>query len=205
MEILPCGAEALLVECDSLVDALALDAVMIPTALPGVIEMVPAARSVLIHFDPTRTSADFVAAQVRRLSTTATGVEPASRVVEIDLAYDGPDLAAVAQLLGVDREEVIARHTATEWRCGFVGFAPGFPYLVGGGDLLRVPRHAEPRVTVPAGSVALAGEYCGIYPRTSPGGWQLIGTTRAPLWDLTRTEPALITPGARVRFVPVQT
>ena len=122
-------------------------------------------------------------------------------LVDIPVAYDGADLAAVAGHLRIGIEEVIARHTSTLWRVAFVGFAPGFPYLVGAGTDLRVPRHRQPRVSVPAGSVALADEYCGIYPRVSPGGWQLIGVTTSTVWDPTRADPALLTPGTRVRFV----
>ena len=118
----------------------------------------------------------------------------------IDVVYDGSDLTEVAELLRMDVDEVVEAHTGTPWRVGFGGFAPGFAYLVSGDPRLAVPRRREPRTRVPAGSVALAGEFSGIYPRDSPGGWQLIGRTDAPLWDLDRTRPALLTPGMRVRF-----
>ena len=113
----------------------------------------------------------------------------------IDVVYDGPDLAEVASLTGLSTAQVIHAHTATVWRVGFCGFAPGFAYLVDGDPRLRVPRRSEPRTSVPAGSVALAGEFSAIYPRQSPGGWQLIGHTEAVLWDLDRPNPALLTPG----------
>jgi len=119
--------------------------------------------------------------------------------------YDGDDLAAVAEAWGCSTLAVADRHAATEWVCAFIGFAPGFPYLVPvGATLPLVPRHATSRARVPAGSVALAAEYCGVYPRESPGGWQLIGRTDAVLWDAARPAPALVTPGARVRFAAVR-
>src|SRR5690606_38116373 len=105
--------------------------------------------------------------------------------VELAVIYDGPDLAEVAELTRLTPEQVVAAHTGTPWRVGFSGFAPGFAYLVGGDPRLQVPRRAEPRTQVPAGSVGLAGEFSGVYPRQSPGGWQLIGCTapgQPPMW-----------------------
>ena len=113
---------------------------------------------------------------------------------------DGADLAIVAGDLGMAVEEVIDAHTRTPWRVGFCGFAPGFAYLIDGDPRLNVPRRAEPRSRVPAGSVALAGAFSGVYPRDSPGGWQLIGRTDAVLWDINRSQPALLTPGTQVQF-----
>ncbi len=107
----------------------------------------------------------------------------------------------IAQLTGLGVDEVIRRHQRAEYVVAFVGFAPGFGYLVGGDPALRVPRRSTPRTRVPAGSVALAGEFTGVYPREGPGGWQLIGRTEAVLWDLDRQPPALLAPGTRVRFV----
>jgi KipI family sensor histidine kinase inhibitor len=121
--------------------------------------------------------------------------------VEIPVTYDGPDLDDVAVLTGLTRDGVVAAHTGTDWRVGFGGFAPGFAYLVGGDPRLRVPRRSEPRTRVPAGAVGLAGEFSGIYPRESPGGWQLLGTTDVVLWDADREPPALLVPGTIVRFV----
>lgn len=202
MRILACGTDAVLVELDSLDDVLGFDAAVRGAAIPGLGETVPAARTVLVRFDPRVIGVDFVRARVARLAWTARS--PAEGpVVEIAVRYDGPDLDEVAQRVGAGVEEVIRRHTEAAWRVGFIGFAPGFAYLVGGGDGLRVPRRETPRVQVPAGSVALAGDYCGIYPRASPGGWQVLGTTEAPLWDPGRAEPALLVPGSRVRFVAV--
>ncbi len=122
-------------------------------------------------------------------------------VVEISVHYDGPDLTEVAERTGLSPSEVVSAHTGRLWLVGFAGFAPGFAYLVDGDPRLHVPRRPAPRTRVPAGSVGLAGEFSGIYPRASPGGWQLIGRTDQTLWDLDRDPPALLRPGLRVRFV----
>ena len=119
------------------------------------------------------------------------------------MTYDGPDLHDVAARTGLTTAEVVAAHTALPWRVAFGGFAPGFAYLVGGDPRLVVPRRDHPRPTVPAGAVGLAGEFSGIYPRSSPGGWQLLGTTDVVLWDVDRDPPALLTPGTTVHFVDV--
>lgn len=124
-----------------------------------------------------------------------------ARTVEVPATYDGADLDEVAALTGLDPDAVVAAHTGTPWTVAFGGFAPGFAYLVGGDERLRVPRRPEPRTAVPAGSVGLAGEFSGIYPSASPGGWQLIGRTDVVLWDLDRDPPALFRPGDWVRFV----
>ena len=116
------------------------------------------------------------------------------------MTYDGPDLAEVARLTGLGEDEVVAAHAGTPWRVAFGGFAPGFAYLVGGDPRLQVPRRDEPRTRVPAGAVGLAGEFSGVYPRESPGGWQLIGRTDAVMWDLDRDPPALLAAGLTVRF-----
>jgi KipI family sensor histidine kinase inhibitor len=123
------------------------------------------------------------------------------------VVYDGADLEEVSRLTGLTSDQVIAAHTGTPWRVGFGGFAPGFAYLIGGDERLNVPRQSEPRTKVPAGSVALAGEFSAIYPRESPGGWQLIGriTDDVPaLWDLDRDPPALLRPGMWVQFREVR-
>jgi KipI family sensor histidine kinase inhibitor len=124
------------------------------------------------------------------------------RRIEIPVSYRGPDLLDVARLTGLSAEEVVARHVAAEHVVAFLGFQPGFAYLVGGDELLTVPRLAEPRTQVPAGSVAIAGPYSGVYPRESPGGWRLLGSTSTLMFDAAREAPALLAPGDRVRFVP---
>ncbi|OEV14280.1 allophanate hydrolase, partial [Streptomyces nanshensis] len=149
-------------------------------------------------------------AQARRLAAELPGwqVPPltagSGAVLEIPVRYDGPDLADVAALWGVAPDEVARRHAATEFRVAFCGFAPGFGYLTGLPEPYHVPRRATPRTRVPVGAVGLAGAYTGVYPRSSPGGWQLIGTApRTVLWDTARTPAALLAPGTRVRFVPL--
>jgi KipI family sensor histidine kinase inhibitor len=120
------------------------------------------------------------------------------------VTYDGPDLADVASHTGLSEDEIVAAHTGSTWTVAFGGFAPGFAYLVGGDQRLAVPRRESPRTSVPAGSVGLAGEFSGIYPRSSPGGWQLIGRTDVVMFDVDRDPPALLTPGAQVRFVALR-
>jgi KipI family sensor histidine kinase inhibitor len=130
------------------------------------------------------------------------GPEPAGRLVEIPVVYDGPDLAEVAGLTGLSPEAVIARHTGAEHVAAFLGFQPGFAYLTGGDEALHVPRREVPRTQVRGGTVAIAGPYSGVYPRDSPGGWRLLGSTATVMFDPAREPPALLAPGDRVRFVP---
>ncbi|MCU1640844.1 MAG: Allophanate hydrolase [Nocardia sp.] len=124
--------------------------------------------------------------------------------VEIPVRYDGADLPDVARLLGLTPAEVIAEHTGIVWRCAFVGFAPGFGYLESPDGRLTVPRRTQSRTAIPRGAVALAGGYSAVYPRRSPGGWQLIGTTDLSMWDVDRDPPAVVRAGARVQFVDVE-
>lgn len=202
--VLPYGETALLVEgppgCGP-----RLFAALTSAALPGVAEMVPAARTVLLRLvpsaDPARLRDVLDTVLSRPLPPLDTG--SAGPPIEIGVIYDGPDLAAVAALTGLDVAAVVAAHTGRCWRVAFGGFAPGFAYLDDGDPRLEVPRRQSPRPAVPAGAVGLAGRYCGIYPRVSPGGWQLIGHTDVALWELHRTPPALLNPGALVRFVAV--
>jgi KipI family sensor histidine kinase inhibitor len=161
--------------------------------LPGVVELVPAARTVLVEGDPLPDLVPLLAdLQVRE--------EPAGPEVEIPVAYDGPDLAEVAELAGIDQDEVVRRHAAAHYTVAFCGFAPGFGYLTGLPAELHLPRRTTPRTAVEAGSVGIAGEFAGVYPRRSPGGWQLLGRTDAVLWDADRDPPALLAPGTKVRF-----
>ncbi|MFD0777089.1 allophanate hydrolase subunit 1, partial [Streptomonospora algeriensis] len=128
------------------------------------------------------------------------GRRAAAGELEVPVQYDGRDLADIAALTGLSEREVVLAHTGAEWTVAFCGFAPGFGYLVCDDPRLRVPRRSEARARVPAGAVALAGEFSGIYPRASPGGWQLLGTTELVTWNLDRDPPALLRPGVRVRF-----
>ena len=193
----------LLVECEDLTATMALHRSLEAAGLPGLVELVPAARTVLISFDPRRTGAEALEEAIRGLERTDSSTGEA-REVTIDVRYDGEDLAEVAELLSVSPAEVIARHQAATWQVAFAGFAPGFGYLAGDDELFDVPRRSSPRTRVPIGAVALAGEFTGVYPRSSPGGWQLIGRTEARLWDLDRQPPALFVPGTIVRFVEAE-
>ncbi|MFF5498817.1 5-oxoprolinase subunit PxpB [Streptomyces aquilus] len=202
MRALPVGDAALLVEVSSGEEAQALHAELLRRRAEGslaVREIVPAARTVLLDglTDPARLAAELTAADVPPAPPRARAV------VELPVRYDGPDLADVAAHWGVAPHEVARIHAATEFSVAFCGFAPGFGYLTGLPERYDVPRRATPRTAVPAGAVALAGPYTGVYPRSSPGGWQLIGTTETVLWDHARVPAALLSPGTRVKFVPV--
>ena len=163
-----------------------------------VVDVVPGARTVVVVVAP---GTDLAAL---RRAVLALDTDPVAALdgplVEIPVVYEGPDLAEVAELTGLGVEGVVAAHTGTPWRVGFGGFAPGFAYLIEGDPRLQVPRRSEPRTAVPAGSVALAGEFSAVYPRQSPGGWQIIGHTDAVLWDIDRPDPALLTQGMWIRF-----
>jgi KipI family sensor histidine kinase inhibitor len=201
--VLDYGDQALLLQFDSTAEVLAAAAVLREAALPGVLDIVPAARTVLVKLDGPRYQG-VTRHRLRGLRVDPGAVETAppdgTVDVVIDVVYDGADLAEVADRTGLSTAQVINAHTSTPWRVGFAGFAPGFAYLVGGDPRLAVPRRSEPRPSVPAGAVGLAGEFSGIYPRRSPGGWQLIGHTDTVLWDIDRPNPALLTPGMWVQF-----
>jgi KipI family sensor histidine kinase inhibitor len=200
MRVLPSGSTALLVEVDGLDEVLGLYAALTAEPVEGVVDVVPAARTVLLVTDPAVTTLAAVEQAVRqaRPRTDRGGHED---LVELPVVYDGADLADVAGLLEVEPAEVVRRHTGAEWTVAFCGFAPGFGYLTQDGGEWDVPRRSTPRTKVPPGSVALAGEFSGVYPRESPGGWQLIGRTDVAVFDLGREPAALLRPGVRVRFV----
>jgi KipI family sensor histidine kinase inhibitor len=196
----PAGERGLLIEVDDLETVHRLHAALRALDPPGVVELVPAYRTLLVVADPERAGAlDELAAALAGLELPPTG-EVAGDLVEIPVRYDGEDLAEVAGLTGLDAEEVVRRHTAPEYTVAFLGFSPGFPYLVGLDPALEVPRRDTPRTSIPAGSVGLAGGQTGIYPSASPGGWQLIGRTEVTLFDPRRDPPALLAPGSRLRF-----
>lgn len=208
MKVLAAGTSAVLVELDDLAAVLALRAALQRHPLPGVVEVVPAARTLLLRWDARPApGAGAVAAALAPLLGPAARLAGApqdddERTVEVPVVYDGADLEDVARLVGLPPGEVVRRHSATPWSVAFTGFAPGFAYLVGGDPALRVPRREVPRTRVPAGAVGLAGEFSGVYPRASPGGWQLLGRTDLAVWDAGREPPALLRPGTRVRFTP---
>ncbi|HIT74769.1 MAG TPA: carboxyltransferase domain-containing protein [Candidatus Avipropionibacterium avicola] len=193
---------ALLVQAVDLDHAIRLQRGLTAAALRGVSELVPGAETVLVRFDPSRTTAAELSQRITTLDLDE-GTATASTTIEVPVRYDGEDLDELAGSLQVSAEEIVRRHTEAEWQVAFTGFAPGFGYLVCDDPFFSIPRRPSPRTKVPAGSVGLAGHFSGVYPRESPGGWQLIGRTDAVLWDLDREPPALFTPGARVRFSAV--
>ncbi|MEP6797362.1 MAG: allophanate hydrolase subunit 1 [Lapillicoccus sp.] len=200
MRVLPSGSTAILVEVDGLDEAVALYAALLDDPPPGVVDIVPAARTLLLVTDPAVGSLAEVERAVR--STTPREDQRAhAKLVEIPVTYDGDDLAEAADLLGCNAAELIRRHTAAEWTVAFCGFIPGFGYLTSPMWTAVVPRRSTPRTKVPPGAVALAGEFSGVYPRESPGGWQLLGRTPLTMFDPNRQTPAILRPGVRVRFV----
>lgn len=200
MRFLPVNLDAVLVELDDLSQTLALLASLQAEPIAGVDDVVPAARTLLVTFRPAAVSrAELIdRISVRRLDVR---VEAAGERIEIPVTYNGEDLEEVAGLLGISLQEVVRRHTGSDYTVAFTGFAPGFAYLSGGDASLNVPRRATPRTRIPAGAVGLAGSFSGVYPQASPGGWQIIGVTATRMWDLSRDRPALLQPGQRVRFV----
>jgi len=195
------GSRAVMVECDTLADVLALHRYLLDTPLPGQIDLVPAAKTLLIKCDSHRNA---MRAHAAIAHIEAPPIEHGEgKTIEIEVVYDGEDLESVGELTGLGVDGVIEAHTAQAWRAAFSGFAPGFVYLAAENDALDVPRRDSPRTAVPAGSVALAGGFSAVYPRRSPGGWQLIGRTNTRAWDIKRDEPALIQAGDLVRFKAV--
>lgn len=196
------GTTAVLAELSGLPDVLALQALLLKQPLPGQVDVLAAAETVLVMADSPR-SARAMPELLLAMDLTVQ-VRAEGRLVTIDAVYDGEDLAEVGRLTGLGPDGVVAAHTGQVWTVAFGGFAPGFGYMVGENQVLDVPRRSSPRTVVPAGSVALAGNYSAVYPQQSPGGWQLIGRTAARMWDLGREQPALAAPGDRVQFRPVR-
>ena len=204
MKVRVAGERGLLVEVEDLEMVHRLHAALRELDPPGVVELVPAYRTVLIVADPGQAEAlDDLAARLPGLELPPAEAV-AGETVEIPVRYDGEDLPEVAGLTGLEPDEVVRRHTAPEYTVAFLGFSPGFPYLVGLDPALEVPRRDTPRTSIPAGSVGLAGNQTGIYPTATPGGWQLIGRTHVTLFDPARDPPSLLAPGDRVRFVAVE-
>ena len=200
-ELLPYGDVAVLVASPAEATPAQVAEGVRALGLVGVVDVVPAAATVLVTFADagSRAAAQSLLARV----VPAPAAAFTDEVVIVPTRYDGADLAEVARLTGLTPADVVRRHTEATWRVAFVGFAPGFAYVGGDDPALTVPRRSSPRASVPAGSVALADGFSGISPRASPGGWQLIGTTDLPVWDLTRRPPALLRAGVRVQFVEV--
>ncbi|ROO27566.1 carboxyltransferase domain-containing protein [Salinisphaera japonica] len=201
-EIRWAGDHARLLVCESLDAVLAVNAYLTAQPLAGQTDLVPAATTLLVSFD--------TAGHAREAGETLVQIDAppvtqnAGRDITIDVVYDGADLADVAEHTGLSIDAVIAAHTGQRWRAAFGGFAPGFFYMIGENTQLRVPRRASPRTRVPAGAVGLAGMFSAVYPKASPGGWQLIGRTDARLWDLARERPALLQPGDMIRYRAVE-
>ncbi len=195
MRLLPYGPRALLAEYGTLEEVIAAAAALRSAVIPGVTEIVPAARTVLVVHDgadPARIAAS--------LDAGSGTLPPPIGTVRIPVRYDGPDLEEVAAATGLGVDDVVALHSGATYRVAFCGFLPGFAYLVGLPERLRLPRRLTPRPRVAAGSVAIADEFSGVYPSASPGGWHLLGRTDVCLWDPDRTPPGLLLPGSAVVF-----
>ncbi|WP_408896834.1 5-oxoprolinase subunit B family protein [Nocardioides sp. R1-1] len=197
--VLPYGDRAFLLELDDVQQVIGHHAAIVAAAPAGIVDLVPAARTILVQVDLSVRPLHEVAREVAALTPLSADDERSAPVLEIPVRYDGPDLAEAAAAVGVEVDELIRRHASQTWVAAFTGFAPGFAYLLGEEEW-EIPRRASPRTAVPAGAVALAGPFTGIYPRESPGGWQVVGRTDVALWDLARAQPALIVAGQRVRF-----
>lgn len=198
MRVLPMGPSAVLVE-DVGTDPAAWSLGLRALGLPGVVDVVPAAGTVLVRCE-SEDALEVARAALGTVRAVAAG-DAHLGDVEIPVTYDGEDLAAVAIAIGTSVDHVVELHSSAHYAVAFCGFAPGFAYLAGLAPELRLPRHPTPRTSVPAGAVAIASEYSAVYPRSSPGGWHLLGTTTVALFDPERDPPALLVPGTRVRFV----
>lgn len=201
--ILPASDRVLLVEYDSLDAVLGHFAALDVAGLVGVTELIPAADTIMVHYDPLRTTPEELAQRIREVPALR-HIEHNLETMTIDVVYAGEDLEEVAKSLHVGVDELIRRHTGATWSGAFAGFAPGFVYCVGDDPLFDVPRRSSPRARIPAGSVAVASNFSAVYPRESPGGWQLLGRTAQPMWDLERETPAAVQPGQQVQYRAVR-
>lgn len=199
LDLTPLGDAALLLRSAR---AAALHADLSARPLPGVRELVPALNALLVRYDPLSTGPQrLTAALEERLAALGTGTGTPGRTLTLPVAFGGPDLAWCAAHAGLDVPDFVAAVCAARLEVAFLGFTPGFAFLVGLPPRLQMPRLGTPRERVPAGSVALGGPWAGVYPRETPGGWRLIGHTHAPLFDLARPDPVWWRAGDRVRFV----
>lgn len=202
LRFLPVGPHTLLVELPDLETTLALLDALAADPPAEISEVIPGARTLMVRTAPGRAAGSRLAAAIAARAPSTTGPRQSeAETIEIPVVYGGEDLAEVATHLEISVAEVVAAHAAATWQVAFCGFAPGFAYMTCDDARFDLPRRASPRQRIPAGAVALAGRFCGVYPQASPGGWQLIGTTPVAMWDLARDPPALLRPGVRVRFV----
>lgn len=199
LRFLPAGSDAFLVELDDLSTTLMFLDGLLSARPAGVIDLVPAARTLMVRFDPFVTDRAHLVAVISGIDLSIRSTRQ-GQTFEIPVAYDGEDLVDVAEILGWKVEELIRRHTEATYTVAFTGFAPGFAYMTCDDPAFEVPRRKNPRLRIPAGSVALGGKFGGIYPADSPGGWQLLGRTPLKMWDASRPRAALFAPGDRVRF-----
>ncbi len=196
MRLLPFGPGAVLAEYESLSEVMAVDDALRASGLAGIDDVIPAARTVLVRFrNVDRAALDAL------LVPTVAGPRPQGPIVDIPVVYDGVDLDDVAAATGLSIEQIIEAHSSVVYSAAFLGFTPGWAYLVGLPPELHLPRRSTPRTAITAGSVAIANEFTGVYPTVSPGGWHLLGHTTATMFDVHRDKPALVMAGDRVRFV----
>ena len=204
MRVLDVGDSGVLIELDAADDVLRLHAALSrarrASGAPLLEDLVPAERTVLVRFDPVRATPDVVRAWVASVRPDQASDLTPTETVEVAVRYDGIDLAEVGRLTGLGVDGVIEAHSGGLWTVGFIGFSPGFGYLIGGDPRLEVPRSSEPRVRVPAGAVALAGPYGEVYPRQSPGGWHFIGTTVTADLGPHAESARSVAPRVQVRF-----
>lgn len=199
MNIRPMGDSALLLETRDSAEAQKLRRIVAAEHIPGLRQLVPGYSSLLLVADPLVADLDALAERLPKLLRTPQAAN-APKSHAIPVRYVGDDLAAVAAALGMDAEEVVRRHNTPVYEVAFLGFSPGFAYLTGLDPKLRLPRLATPRTRTPEGAVAVAGEFTGIYPQATPGGWQVLGLTTVKLFDADHSSPALLAPGDQVRF-----
>ena len=203
MRFLSVNVDSFLIELASLEETLALYSKLQQVKLDGIKELIPAAKTILVFFNEFETTLQKLVFCIEKLEIGSSIDRQAEEVI-IPIIYDGEDLSQVAELQGMSVAEVIKKHQQSIWNVAFIGFAPGFAYLTSSDHpFTDIPRLKVPRKKIPAGSLGLAGKYSGIYPKDSPGGWQLIGTTLEKMWDLDRKNPALLLPGMKVHFEDV--
>ncbi|CDG22697.1 putative allophanate hydrolase subunit 1 and 2 [Xenorhabdus poinarii G6] len=199
MRFLPVNCNTIMVELSGLTETLALLDSLAMSPIFGVEEVIPAAKTLMIRFRPTKIAPQQLATAISQRDLRERG-HATGKQITIPVHYNGEDLALVAEILGCTVQEVIRQHTENEYTVAFTGFSPGFAYMVSKTLRWNIPRRKTPRTRIPAGAVALAGEFSSIYPQVSPGGWQIIGITTERMWDLSRPSPALLQPGYRVNF-----